>query len=684
MKMQEHANKLLTNVTDAPTQNFGIGDASVVIEILRNRLYENKIQTLVQEYICNARDAMREVGKKNGFDVTVPTDLNPVFKVRDFGPGITPDRMANVFILYGASTKRGTNNQTGGFGIGAKSAWSYTDSFTIATFIDGTKRSYVAHTGVNNNGRLDLVSTEETDEKNGTEIQVAVKRHDVREFRESVLRAVYFWEEKPALKGQLDMPELLSGYKIGTYLESVEINMLPSYVQPGYGNHLAIIDGVPYTINHKLLDKCKTLRKLTEFIHKTIILHLGNGVVEVSASRESIADSPKTVDNLEKIANKVGLEVKTHISDRFGKVKSPSEYIKVYRELIQFYSIENGFAKYGDYKINNSSIIGDSLKKVKITEIHCLNRRGRTKVKKITRREKAEGERVINLDLFDHAFFVKTKESAVSQNKRIRAYFETHTKMLLIESLPNVNFMMLDKVVSDLGIKDFQTVTYVVLPKEERVKIAREKSEFCMHVLDGDRHQYTTLSDNTEKWLYVPLNDKGWETSFEVGNANKDFTMEQLKGLNSHVKTLGFRICGLAERALKMIDGDKNYSPLSDWLDAWKPTNKEINYVKFLSSTNKVVVDSIKSAKDIKDDELNEIIKEYRSIEKHGIQGLPEMLHVKVAEEKEVKEFVEQDENVAKLIKRTYPLLEECFNGYYRPKQIQEIVYYLNAKFEAK
>ena len=162
MKLAEHSNQLATNV-EGETQNFGIGDASVVIEILRNRLYENKIQTLTQEYICNARDAHREVGKGNNFEVTVPNRLNPVFKVKDFGPGITPDRMATVFIMYGASTKRGTDNQTGGFGIGAKSAWSYTDSFTIVSTVNGTRRTYVAHTGVNNNGRLDLVSTDETD-----------------------------------------------------------------------------------------------------------------------------------------------------------------------------------------------------------------------------------------------------------------------------------------------------------------------------------------------------------------------------------------------------------------------------------------------------------------------------------------------------------------------------------------
>ena len=64
MKLHGHTNKLETNVEEMESQDFGIGCASTVIEILRNRLYQNKVQTATQEYICNGRDACREAGKK--------------------------------------------------------------------------------------------------------------------------------------------------------------------------------------------------------------------------------------------------------------------------------------------------------------------------------------------------------------------------------------------------------------------------------------------------------------------------------------------------------------------------------------------------------------------------------------------------------------------------------------------
>jgi hypothetical protein len=62
MKLAQHSNALETNV-QRKTQNFAIGDASVVIEIMRKRIYSHPIRTLVQEYMSNGRDANREIGR---------------------------------------------------------------------------------------------------------------------------------------------------------------------------------------------------------------------------------------------------------------------------------------------------------------------------------------------------------------------------------------------------------------------------------------------------------------------------------------------------------------------------------------------------------------------------------------------------------------------------------------------
>lgn len=512
MRMQEHANKLETN-SKSETQEFGIGNASVVIEILRNRLYEHKIRTLVQEYICNARDAMREIGKNNEFDVTIPTRLSPVFKVRDFGPGISPERMKDVFVMYGSSTKRDTNNQTGGFGIGAKSAWSYTDSFTIISVVDGVRRTYIAHTGVNNNGRLDLVSTDVTEEANGTEIQVAVKANDIDEFRTSVFRAIYFWDKRPNIKGELQVPERIKGHVISDLVEVLDLGLVPHGIVDTYhAEALCLIDGVVYPLNSNMVQKIKPVYNVNQLLKGTLVMHFGNGLVEVSASRESIADSKHTVAALEKLGARALMEVNTHIADKFSQVKDTANYIKTYAEMSQSFEVDKR-AKFGDYSIENNWIKSPAINKVRITTVSNLDRRGH-KCSKVTKNELRESQKSIAIKQLGHLFYVTKDESKVVQNKRIRQYLQgNNTTMVLIEMLsglevdatlpavknsegkdvPATKRVAYDaefkKVIADLDVKDFHAIAYVEPPKVVKAKVKREDAEICMHVFGGGASQ---------------------------------------------------------------------------------------------------------------------------------------------------------------------------------------------------
>jgi hypothetical protein len=673
MRLQEHANKLETNI-QAESQNFGIGDASVVIEILRNRLYEYKIQTLVQEYICNARDAMRELGKGNDFQVTIPTHLSPTFKVRDFGPGISPDRMKDVFIMYGASTKRGSDMQTGGFGIGAKSAWSYTDSFTIVTFIDGVKRTYVAHTGVNNNGRLDLISTGKTDEANGTEIQVPVGKNDVSEFREAVFRAIYFWEKRPEIKGELDIPSLESGYRLNDNLEVIDSKMIPNFIgHYQYGrNMLAVIDGVPYPINDKLMQKSKKLFQLQELVNRKVILHMGNGLVEVSASRESIADSNLSIEALDKLATKAIVSIKTHLLNEFGKVNSNAEFFKTYKEL-SFYFVTDKYAKYGNYHINGDSIQSDLFKKIKMTHITNLSRRSRI-TDKITKKEVSEGSKALSVKSLDEIYFLKGELSAVKQNKRLKDYFKSgRSNMVLIESLVG-DGASLDQVIADFDVKDFQSLTWTEEPKEVKVKVEREKESFCAHTVDRyNRHEYLTLAGNTKKWFYVEMDGTSWG----------EYSSELLKDLSSHIKEQETAyICGLSSKAVKLVQGDPNFLPLKDWINKFKPTKKHISYAKSMAAANGEVMKLVSSLEDLQDSFLEEMAKEYKALGKKEIEVLPEILMAKVKETDEYKEFEKSDKKLAETLRDKYPLLQDIY--YYGHRHRGDVTIYINAKHKVK
>lgn len=563
----------------------------------------------------------------------------------------------------------------GGFGIGSKSLWAYGDSFSVVTYLDGVRRSYVAHIGVSSNGRLDLVSVDNTTEENGTEVSCSVKPYDVNSFREGVLRVVYLWPERPILKGIADAPTLVSGYRIGD-IEFINSNLLPNYVDERYSSEpLAIISGIPYPIDYGLLDKCPTLKKLKGFTKQKMLIHLGNGVLEVAASREAIADSDRTVKALEQIGQITGQQVKKHISDRFKSVKTSGEFVKTYQEMNAYFEVESGFAKYGKYQINGSNLESDLFQKVKMTEIHCLGKGRRTRVEKITKVDLVDKHKRIPLELLEHVFFNSVAENKITQNKRIKTHFEKHMKMILIEEIQgNPEFA---QIIKDVNAKDFQTLTFVVLPKAARVVVSRDKQEFCLHTLRyGGRFHHTTLSGNTQKWFFVPITDAGWEMP-----AGWDRFM--LEGLDDYLRTTAnTRICGVAKRSLSMIKGDTNFAPLKNYLDKYKPNKEEIKFAKQMEAKNQEVVWVLEKLKGIKDKELVDIIAEYKKFSDAGsTKHIPEALMTIAKKEKEVKDFAAQDKKVENLIKTKYPLIERYTS---HDSHVQELIYYVNAKYEEK
>ncbi len=282
MIINNNAVKIDSNVEPSKALNFGISDVRLVVDIL-SKLYAYPIRTLVQEYICNGRDAMREAGTwaKLPIEITVPNSLDPVFKVRDFGVGISPDRMANIFVNYGSSTKRNTNTQTGGFGIGAKSAFSYTDSFTVTSFYNGVRYLYVAHLG--DEGGVNLISQNNTTQPNGVEISIGVKPKDIAEFREAVQRCVKFWAEPIKFHGSKDIFQLKPTLTLGN---------MAVYAESYPARTIYLIDGIEYDLMEE--QGVSYWQRKENNLHaggNTVTLNVANGHFKIASSRERLENN---------------------------------------------------------------------------------------------------------------------------------------------------------------------------------------------------------------------------------------------------------------------------------------------------------------------------------------------------------------------------------------------------------
>lgn len=168
-----------------------ISDPKVMMLIVRDKLYAHKLRTPIQEYIANAIDS--QIVAKNEstpLRLVLPTLLEPTLKIRDFGTGMSEEKVRKVFSQYTASDKRENLDLIGGFGLGSKSAFAYTDKFTIVSYYNGIKHSYVAYAP----SQLDLVFTplasSKTNEPNGVEIQIPIKPADISQAIEAVTRMV--------------------------------------------------------------------------------------------------------------------------------------------------------------------------------------------------------------------------------------------------------------------------------------------------------------------------------------------------------------------------------------------------------------------------------------------------------------------------------------------------------------
>jgi len=675
MKLNQTQKTLETNA-QFTSQEFSIGDTSKIIEILRNKMYKFKVRTPSQEYICNARDAMRELGSSDRIEITVPTIFTPTFKVRDFGPGITPDRMLNVFIKYDASTKDKSNKETGGFGIGAKSAWSYTESFTVVTYIDGVQRTYIAHIGANNNGRLDYLGEANTDQPNGTEIQIPVSPKDVEEFKNAARRAVYFWPEKeqPILKGftKEEVVPRVQGETIGNVELCTE---LPNYIADHYGKKIVIsIDGIPYVAGESLIASCPNLKLLKESVTSNIVLHVGNGEIEVGASREEISDSKYTLDNLDKIAAEAHKNILARLKKEFAKVTSPFEHLTTFMTLKDKYNLDS-FRKYGDYTVDAKNQIQSPLFE-KIIAHKCQfhptnNSLLKDNLFKKTRYSWSYSTPYINAVYFDALYYNDTTEAMVITNYRIKDFLKTN-KHLILFSKHKDDKGEFDKVKKDLGLKPLSSLAFTKPDRKAResMKVERTKKQFIVHRMDRVRHTMLTVSteSNTTKWLFVEKTDL----------INKS----ELHEMDTYFSAQGFKVCALSKQAISLVKGDANFIPLETQLAKVKATKKDVAVLKLKEAKNTDMMSSLLNVTGIKDKFLNKMIAEYKEIMVDSRSATYDSIPTKIlkifGQQPDVDTFNKEDAELTKKLKE-YPLLDAINHANFN-KLSDDIALYINSK----
>lgn len=291
MKLIKQEILIETNSTDE-TIDFTINSAdSVVFDILRKNMYTDPIGAVVREICTNARDANAEVGKANvPISITLPNNSYPYLVIKDCGPGISPERMANFYSSYGSSTKRNTNDQIGAFGLGSKTPFCLTDQYIITSNIDGLKYEYTCYIDESGRGKISKSQPEATKEQNGTSIKIPIKKEHFQQCKEKAFYYTQYWPVQPIFPGQFDSrkpPVVLmegKGWKLFESRNSYE-------TRPRL-----ILAGIPYNVNDTWWcpDKITYSYSSEHRIPTGFCFDVKTGEVAISANRESIFEDDAT------------------------------------------------------------------------------------------------------------------------------------------------------------------------------------------------------------------------------------------------------------------------------------------------------------------------------------------------------------------------------------------------------
>lgn len=275
-------------VTQSSAFGISLDDSAHIMTILRDTLYSDKVLAVLREYGANAWDSHRQSGKPDlPIKVTLPTQMEPTLSIRDFGAGLSHEDVFQVYTQYGASTKRNSDTAVGMLGIGSKSGFAYSDSFTITSHHGGMKRVYVAVLDKSEKGVINLLD-EEPSEETGVEISIAIRPEDIKEFVEKAQNLYQYFVPRPLINTTL--PEL----------PTAQLSLTQGVIYDSHGqehwrsrNWVAVMGCIPYRID---LDQLKDVDGGVPAFLNTIsgALFFDIGEVQVSASREELKYSLST------------------------------------------------------------------------------------------------------------------------------------------------------------------------------------------------------------------------------------------------------------------------------------------------------------------------------------------------------------------------------------------------------
>lgn len=323
--MKLHAgNNVIEKSGDFEESKFSIEASSKAFFILSDGLYSNKVLAVIRELSTNAYDSHVDAGKRDvAFDVHLPTALNPVFFIRDYGTSMNHDNCMQLYTTYFRSTRNNSNDAVGCLGLGSKAPFAYSDSFTVEAYLNGSKRIYNAYKNEDGSPVFSLMDEVKTDEPDGIKVSIQVNSNDVSRFHHEAQKVYEFFNVKPNFIG-----EKITFGKVKKVLSGSNW-----YFDDNANSNLIIMGQIAYPLdaNQLMGDGDNREAKFVQYSDGLRIL-VNIGDVDITPSRESLSYSKETKANIKRIIASITQDIASKIEDQ---IKSQPTLYKARMTYVQ-------------------------------------------------------------------------------------------------------------------------------------------------------------------------------------------------------------------------------------------------------------------------------------------------------------------------------------------------------------
>jgi len=320
-------------------KTMGMELTGKVFSMLMVGIYDRPIEAVLREYSVNAEDAQVEAGVSDPIEVHLPNRLEPYLEIKDKGIGMTKETVETVFCTVGRSTKEQSNAVTGCLGVGAKSGYALSDSFSVTTIKNGIKSVFILSKDTKNLPTYtQLGSSLPTDEHDGTAVRISVDNMNFYKFKEAAETVYRAFANKPVITG-VDQINI-SSYSKDLVLSSGYLSR-DKRISCKNGAVIAVQGNIAYPIRIDQLEDRELQEFFTTGFGTLLVLDFPIGSLDFKPSREELDYGETTVANLTSRAREFMVECKRHYSEAVKDTTGIWDYAKLAEEYYNVFHVSD-------------------------------------------------------------------------------------------------------------------------------------------------------------------------------------------------------------------------------------------------------------------------------------------------------------------------------------------------------